>query len=48
MKTNLLVAIGLLILFGVIGTAFGIWYLSHTSEFQRTDTPAAASGATGP
>jgi hypothetical protein len=43
MKSNILVAIGLLILFGVIGTAFGLWYLSNTAEFSRKDQPAATT-----
>jgi hypothetical protein len=37
MKSNILVAIGLLILFSVIATACGIWHMSRTTEFSRTD-----------
>ncbi len=37
MKSNILVAIGLLILLSVIATAVGIWHISSTSEFSRKD-----------
>ena len=43
MKSNILVAIGLLILLSVIGTALGLWYLSNSAEFSRKDQPAATS-----
>lgn len=42
MKSNILVAIGLLILLSVIATALGIWHLSNNAEFTRKDQPAAA------
>jgi hypothetical protein len=46
MKSNILVGIGLLILFAVIATTVAIWHLSATSEFARKDSalPAASSG----
>ncbi len=37
MKSNILVAIGLLILLSVIVTACGIWHMSRTAEFSRKD-----------
>lgn len=40
MKSNILIAIGLLILLSVILTTVGIWYLSDTAEFSRKDEPA--------
>jgi hypothetical protein len=43
MKSNILVGIGLLILFAVIATAFAIWHLSTTAEFSRKDSPAPQS-----
>jgi len=43
MKSNILVAIGLLILLSVIGTALGLWYLSSSAEFSRKDQPAATT-----
>lgn len=43
MKSNILVAIGLLILLSVIGTALGLWYLSCSAEFSRKDQPAATA-----
>jgi hypothetical protein len=39
MKSNILVAIGLLILLSVIGTALGLWHLSSNAEFSRKDQP---------
>lgn len=43
MKSNILVAIGLLILLAVIATAIGIWHLSGSAEFTRKDQPATTS-----
>ena len=43
MKSNILVTIGMLILLSVIATAFGIWYLSNTTQFSRKDQPVPAS-----
>lgn len=47
MKSNILVGIGLLILFGVIATAVAIWHLSASSEFSRKDSTVPAN-ATNP
>jgi hypothetical protein len=40
MKSNIFITLGMLILLGVIVTAFGIWYLSSTTEFSRKDQAA--------
>jgi flagellar basal body-associated protein FliL len=49
MKSNILVAIGLLILLSVIATAIGIWNMSQNSEFSRKDqAPSAAPAAAQP
>jgi hypothetical protein len=37
MKSNLLVALGLLILLSFVATMLGIWLLSTNSEFTRKD-----------
>ena len=37
MKSNLLIAVALLILLSFIGTMLGIWLLSSSSEFTRKD-----------
>jgi hypothetical protein len=37
MKTNLLVALGLLILLSVVATVLVIWHVSNTVEFSRKD-----------
>jgi hypothetical protein len=39
MKSNIFITLGMLVLLSVIVTAFGIWYLSNTSEFSRKDQP---------
>jgi flagellar basal body-associated protein FliL len=49
MKSNILVAIGLLILLSVIATAMCIWNMSQNSEFSRKDqAPTAAPAAAQP
>jgi hypothetical protein len=48
MKSNILVIIGLLILFGVITTAVGIWHLSASSEFSRKNSAATADSSPKP
>jgi hypothetical protein len=47
MKSNILVIIGLLILFSVIATAVGIWHLSAKSEFSRKDSAAPTLSVPG-
>jgi hypothetical protein len=42
MKSCLGLIVATVILLGTIATGLGVWYLSHTTEFERAGAPAKA------